>query len=369
MPDMTLAELAKTIGGELTGDGARVIRGLAGLDCAGAEEVTFLANAKYERYMKDSRAAAVIVGADYAGPGESLIRCGDPYFAFCQAMVAFYGFRRPHFDGIDPRASIDSSAELGQGVRVGPFAVVCPGVTIGPGTTIYPHVYVGPNCRVGSNCTLFPSVTLYDGTVLGDRVRIHAGTSIGQDGFGYATHAGKHHKIPEAGNVILEDDVEIGACCAIERATMGSTIIGAGTKFADLIGIGHGTTMGRHCLMVSQSGIAGSTHVGNYCVFAAQCGVVGHIRLGDGVQVGAQAGVINDVQAGLQVLGSPAIPLADARRSAVLGSRLPQMRSAIRRLTKEVTDLKRRLTGKAGEGADRSGSSDGPDEPDGSEDL
>jgi UDP-3-O-[3-hydroxymyristoyl] glucosamine N-acyltransferase len=251
MPDMTLAELAKAIGGELTGDGARVIRGLAGLDCAGADEVTFLANAKYERYVKDSRAAAVIVGKDYAGQGQSLIRCGDPYFAFCQAMVAFYGFRRPHFDGVDPRASVDSSAELGEGVAVGPFAVVCPGVTIGPGTTVYPHVYVGPGCRIGRDCTLFPSVTLYDGTVLGDRVRIHAGTSIGQDGFGYATHAGKHHKIPEAGNVILEDDVEIGACCAIERATMGSTIIGAGTKFADLIGIGHGTTMGRHCLMAA----------------------------------------------------------------------------------------------------------------------
>jgi len=343
MKEMTLAELADTIGGELTVAGEVTVGGMASIESAGPDEVTFLANVRYEKHMKDTRAAAVIVGRDYRGPGERLIRCEDPYFAFRQAMVAFYGFREPRFEGIDSRAHIEASAEVAEDVRVGAFAVVGPNAKVGPGTTIYPGAYVGADVRIGRDCTVHPNVTLYDGTVVGDRVRIHAGTSIGQDGFGYATHDGAHHKIPEAGWVELEDDVEIGACCAIERATFGATVIGAGTKFADLIAIGHGTRLGRHCLMVSQSGIAGSTHVGDYCVFAAQSGVVGHIRIGDGARVAGQSGVTNDVRAGQEVLGSPATPLADARRSMVITSHLPQMRSALRKLTKEVAELKRRL--------------------------
>ncbi|HUS92875.1 MAG TPA: UDP-3-O-(3-hydroxymyristoyl)glucosamine N-acyltransferase [Phycisphaerae bacterium] len=343
MEEITLARLAERIGGALTCDGRGVVRGMASIESAGPDEVTFLANVRYERHMRDTRAAAVIVAADYEGPGERLIRCQDAYFAFREAMVALYGFRRPHFTGVDERASVDPTAELAEGVRVGAFAVIGPRATVAAGTAIYPHVYVGADCRIGRDCELYPSVTLYDGTVLGDRVRIHAGTSIGQDGFGYATHGGRHHKIPEAGNVVLEDDVEIGACCAIERASLGSTIVGAGTKFADLIAIGHGTTTGRHCLLVSQSGIAGSTHVGNYCVFAAQSGVVGHIRIGDGAQVAAQSGVTNDVPAGQQVLGSPAQPLAEARRAMVITSHLPDMRRTLRRLEKEVAQLKSRL--------------------------
>jgi len=347
MEDLTLGSLADRIGGVLEGDGALVVRGLASIEAAGPDEVTFLANVRYERYMKDTAAAAVIVGANYAGPGERLIRCADPYFAFREAMVVMHGFRRPHFEGVDPRACVDPSAELAEGVRVAPFAVIGPRAVVGAGTAVWPHVYIGPDCRIGRDCELYPSVTLYDGTVLGDRVRVHAGAAIGQDGFGYATHEGRHHKIPEGGHVVLEDDVEIGACCAIERATLGATVIGAGTKFADLVAIGHGTTMGEHCLMVSQSGIAGSTHVGKYCVFAAQSGVVGHVHIADGVQVAGQSGVTNDVPAGQQVLGSPAIPLADARRSMVLTGRLPEMRAEVRRLRKEVDALKARLDAEA----------------------
>ena len=358
MKEMTLAELVRIIGGELAADGDLVVRGLESIESAGPDQVTFLANAKYERHMADTRAAAVIVGKDYKGRGERLIRCEDPYFAFRQAMAAVYGFRRPEFEGVDPRASVDPSAELAPGVRVGPFAVVARGAKVGEGTAIYPNAYVGPDSRIGRDCTIYPSVTLYEGTILGDRVRIHAGTTIGQDGFGYATHEGAHHKIPEAGHVVLEDDVEIGACCAIERATIGPTVIGAGTKFADLIAIGHGTKMGKHCLVVSQAGIAGSTHVGNYCVLAAQSGVVGHIRVGDGAQVAAQSGVTNDVAPGQQVLGSPAIPLAEARRAMVIASRLPEMRTTLKRLTREVARLERRLEGMAGPG-------EAPDGPEG----
>jgi UDP-3-O-[3-hydroxymyristoyl] glucosamine N-acyltransferase len=174
-------------------------------------------------------------------------------------------------------------------------------------------------------------------------VTIHAGSSIGQDGFGYATYKGKHEKIPQAGNVVLEDDVEIGACCAIDRATMGSTIIGVGTKMSNLVAIGHGTQMGKSCLMVAQSGIAGSTMVGNYCVFAGQSGVVGHIRIGDGVKVAAQSGVTNDVPPGVEVLGSPAIERSQARKAMMTVTRLPRLRAEVQQLIKEVRALKRAM--------------------------
>ncbi len=349
MPEMTLSQLAGAVGGALDGDGETPVRGLASLESAGPDEVAFLANTRYERHMAGTSAAGVLVSTDYSGPradGTALVRCEDPYFAFREAMVAFYGFRRPTFTGVDERSAVDPSAELAPGVAVGAFATIAPGCRIGADTTIHPGVHVGPGCQIGAGCTLYPNVTLYDGTVLGDRVTIHAGSSIGQDGFGYATHDGAHHKIPQAGWVELEDDVEIGACCAIDRATMGPTVIGAGTKFSNHISIGHGTRMGKHCLMVAQAGIAGSVEVGSYCVFAGQSGVVGHIRIGDGVRVGAQSGVTGDVEAGVEVLGSPARPLAEARRALLTISHLPAMRSAVRRLGKELRQLRERINGR-----------------------
>lgn len=348
MSDMTLSALAERVGGKLTGDPDRVVTGAAPLDAAGPDDVSFLANTRYERHMAGTSAAAVIVAEDYAGPGESLIRCADPYYAFREAMVALYGFRRPEFEGVDERANVAPSAELGDGVRIAPFVTVSTGARIGPGTTLYPGVYVGPRCTIGRDCTLYPNVVLYDGCELGERVTIHAGSSIGHDGFGYATHAGddgvvRHEKIPHAGRVVLEDDVEIGACCTIDRATMGPTIVGAGTKFSNLVAIGHGTRMGRHCLMVAQSGIAGSVIVGDYCVFAGQCGVVGHIRIGDGVKVGAQSGVVDDVPDGLEMLGAPARPIAEARKAVLAVQRLPELRNTVKRLSRQVRQLSQRL--------------------------
>jgi UDP-3-O-[3-hydroxymyristoyl] glucosamine N-acyltransferase len=348
MAQMTLSQLADQLGGTLDGDGDRLVNGVAALESAGPGQVSFLANNKYERQVETSQAAAVIVARDYSGPGERLIRCEDPYFAFRQAMVIFHGFRQPHFDGVDERANIEPGAKLAAGVRVAAFATVASGASIGENSTIYAGAYVGPGCRIGRDCTLHPNVTLYDGTIVGDRVIIHAGTSIGHDGFGFATHADsdgvvRHEKIPQGGWVEIEDDVEIGANCAIDRATMGATVIGAGTKFSNLVAIGHGTRLGKHCLLVAQAGLAGSVQVGNYCVFAGQAGVVGHIRIGHGARVGAQSGVTSDVAPGVEVLGSPAIPLADARRAVISATRLPEMRNTLRKLTRELAALKRRL--------------------------
>lgn len=340
--EIQLGELAARLGGQLQGDPARFIRGAAGLAEAGEGELSFLANVRYEKFMGTTRAGAVIVSAEYSGPGESLIRCEDPYFAFREAMVLLYGFRRHPFGGVDAQARVDPSARLGQDVAIAAFVTIGPDVLVGDGAVLYPGVFVAAGCRIGRDCVLYPNVVLYDGTVLGDRVTIHACAVIGEDGFGYATHGGRHEKIPQAGWVEIADDVEIGACCTIDRATVGATAIGSGTKFSNLVAIGHGTKVGRHCLFVAQSGVAGSATIGDYCVFGGQAGVVGHITIGDQVGVAAQSGVINDVAGGQQVMGAPAMPRPQARRVYSLFTQLPALREQIRKLSAELAELKAR---------------------------
>ena len=340
---MTLKELGDRLGGRLTGPGERVIRAVNGLEEAGGDEVAFLANVRYEKFMAATGAGAVIVGEDYAGPGTSLIRCKDPYFAFRQAMVLLHGFREHPFSGVDALARIDATARLGEAVAVGPFAAIAANVQVGPRTVIYPGAYVADECRIGADCVLYPNVVLYDRTVLGDRVTIHAGSVIGEDGFGYATHGGRHEKIPPAGWVEIGDDVEIGACCAIDRATMGATVIGAGTKFSNLVTIGHGTKVGKACLFVAQVGVAGSTSIGDYCALAGQVGVVGHIRIGNRVRVGGKSGVVGDVPDGQEVLGVPALPLAQGRKVFSVITKLPELRAQVRKLAAEVEQLRRQI--------------------------
>ncbi len=341
-----LSELAEALGGKLSGNGDAVIKGVNSLEAAGPDEISFLANSRYESQMGNSQAAAVLVAEDYAGPQPekaALIRCKDPYFGFRQAMVMYYGFREPGFDGIDPRANIDPSATIADGIRVGSFATISAGATVGADTVIYPGVFVGPDCRIGAGCIIYPNVVIYDGCILGDRVTIHANSSIGHDGFGYATHEGAHHKIPQAGWVELHDDVEIGACCTIDRATMGATIVGFGTKFSNLVAIGHGTKLGKHCLLVGQAGLAGSVIAGDYCVFAGQSGVVGHIRIGNGCKIAAKAGLVGDLKDGQEAWGSPTVGGGNGRRVLATMPHLPQMRSAIRKLTREINTLKKRM--------------------------
>lgn len=338
--EITLTELAAALGGVLTGDGRRVVRGVGTLSEAAPDEVSFLANARYEKFMAETRAAAVLVGENYGGAGASLIRCQDPYFAFRQTMIMMYGWRKHPFSGIDADARIDPGATIGTNVAVAQFATVCAGASVGDGSVLYPGVFVGQNCRIGRDCILFPNVTLYEGTVLGDRVTLHAGTVIGEDGFGYATHQGVHEKIPQAGHVVIGDDVEMGAGCAVDRAAIGTTEIGSGCKFSNLVTIAHGTKVGRGCLFVAQVGVSGSVTIGDYSVFAGQAGVVGHITIGSQVRVGAQSGVTNDVADGEEVLGSPAVPLRQQRRIVTLIKQLPELREEIKRLRAEIEQLK-----------------------------
>jgi UDP-3-O-[3-hydroxymyristoyl] glucosamine N-acyltransferase len=222
---------------------------------------------------------------------------------------------------------------------VHPTAYVDPTATVGEGTVVYPGCYVGPEVKIGRDCILYPNVAVYEKCILGDRVTIHAGTVIGEDGFGYATHGGEHHKIPQVGNVIIEDDVEIGANCAIDRGTLGSTIIGKGTKTSNLIAIGHNTTVGPHGLLVAQVGIAGSVTIGHHVTIAGQVGVAGHIKLGDNVTIAAQSGVINDIPDQSTVMGAPAMPASQGRRVYTIFTQLPELVERIKRLEQALDEL------------------------------
>jgi len=342
---MTLKDLAGTLGAAIDGeaDATCEITGCAGIEEAGENEVTFVANVKYIRHLATTRAAAAIVGRDVDRQGcrTVLLRCDDPYYAFRQAIVALHGFRS-HPKGVDARAIVDSSAVIGQGCSIMPWAYVGPRAVVGDRSVIYPHCYVGPDARIGCECILYPSVTVYETSELGDRVVLHAGCVIGHDGFGYATHAGEHHKIPHVGKVVIEDDVEMGANCAVDRATVGVTRIGKGTKLSDLVAIGHGARLGRHNMLVGQVGIAGSAETGDYVVMGGQVGVAGHIRIGDQTQIAAKAGVSADIpDQGGQYGGAPAVPFADAKRSMMAIKQLPRYVQKIRAMERRIEELER----------------------------
>ena len=315
---MRLSELAGQIGAELVGDGDVEIASIASLEEAGPGQLSFLSNGRYAKEFAQSRAAAVIVGKDVKSDRSGLLRCDDPYYAFCQAMLLLHGQRRHAHAGIHPGAHVDPSA------------------TLGDGCVVYPGAYVGPRVRLGRECILYPNVTIYDDCVVGDRVIIHAGTVIGVDGFGYATHKGVHHKIPQPANVTIGDDVEIGANCTIARGALNSTTIGAGTKLDGLVMIGHGATLGRGCIVVAQVAIAGSVTIGNYVVIGGQAAIAGHLTIGDQAQLAGRCAVMTDVEPKATMVGMPAMPQTHARRVYAHFTRLPEIVDRVKELEKRV---------------------------------
>ena len=328
----------------LDGDGARTIDGVATLEDAGEREITFLSNPKYERQLDTTRAGAVVLGPDVAPPRHmDLIRVSDPYAAITALIVALHGYRRHAAPARDAAPQIDPSARIGENASLCAGATVAANVVIGRNAVLYPGCYVGPRCRIGDDVLLYPNVVVYDDTILGNRVTIHAGSVIGEDGLGYAPINGKWVKIPQIGHVEIGDDVEIGAGCAIDRATLGKTVISSGTKFSNLIAIGHGTHVGEHCLFVAQAGLAGSVRVGQHVTMAGQAGVVGHVSIGDHATIGAKAGVTNNVPAGATYLGQPAAPINDTKRRLAALARLPEMRKRVKTLEARVAELEARL--------------------------
>jgi len=335
MQERTLGEIAEYVGGQVHGDPSIVIRAAATLGSASEGDISFLMNPRYERQLRTTRASAVIV-AQAADAPVALLVAEDPYYAFTQVMVLLHGHRKHKETGISPQAFIADTAVLGADCHVHNFATIADNVKIGRRCIIYPCAYISEGVTLGDDCIIYPSVTIYERCKIGHRVLINAGSAIGVDGFGYATHKGVHHKIPQIGVVVIEDDVEIGSCCGIERGTLDDTIIGQGSKLGDLVTIGHGTKVGPHCLLVAQVGIAGSATLGHHCVVGGQAGVVGHITIGNNVTIGGRAGVINSVPDGRTVLGAPALEADEARRAYAILPYLPRMRQ-------EIRDLQNRL--------------------------
>lgn len=339
MQERTLSELAEYVDGRVCGNPQITIRSASTLGRAGEGDISFLANSKYEKQLRTTKASAVIVGKETANAPVPLLVADDPYYAFMQIMVLLHGHRKHKKVGISARASISDSAKVGADCHIHDFATISDEARVGDGCIIYPNVYIGQGVQIGNDNIIYPSVTIYDGCKIGNRVIINANTTIGEDGFGYASHKGMHHKIPQTGTVIIEDDVEIGACCGIERGTLGDTVIGLGSKLGDLVTVGHGTKIGAHCLLVAQVGIAGSTTLGHHCVVGGQVGIVGHINIGNNVTIAAQAGVINNIPDGKVVLGAPAIEANQGKRAYSMIEYLPEMRQNIRRLDNQIEKI------------------------------
>ena len=329
---------------QIVGDACHRISTVATLEDAGPDQVSFLANPKYEKMLATTRAGAVVVRTGQEAPRPmNLLQVGDPYAAIMMLIINLHGFRRHPRMGISKMASVAASARIGQGASIWPFATIGENVVIGENVNIYPGCYVADGCQLGDNVVLMPNVVLYEQAVLGNRVIVHAGTVVGEDGLGFAPVGNKWEKIPQVGTVEIGDDVEIGSNCSIDRATLGRTTIGKGTKFSNLIAIGHGDKIGENCLFVAQVGVAGSVTVGNHVTMAGQVGVVGHISIGDNVTLGAKAGVTHDVPAGKTYLGAPAVEIGQKKREFATMARLPEMRQRVRKLESMVEQLQKEI--------------------------
>lgn len=339
MQEKTLGELAEFVGGKVCGDPNINIRSASTLGRAGEGDISFLTNRKYEKQLMTTKASAVIVGSETQSAQVALLVSEDPYYAFMQIMVLLHGHRKHKKTGISPRASISDTAKIGADCHIYDFATIDDDAKIMDGCVIYPGAYIGTGVQIGNDCIIYPNVVIYDGCKIGNRVIINSNSVIGEDGFGYATHKGAHYKIPQIGVVIIEDDVEIGVCCGIERGTLSDTVIGQGSKLGDQVAIGHGTKIGPHCLLVAQVGVAGSTTLGHHCTVGGQVGIVGHINVGNNVTIAAQAGVINDIPDNKVVLGAPAIEATHGKRAYSMIQYLPEMRQSIRSLQNQIEQI------------------------------
>lgn len=331
-----LGELAVLVGGELEGDADLMIRGVAGIREAQPGDITFVANPRYEEFVPDTRASAII-GSRSLHASIPLIRIDNPYYAYFQVLNLFAGDTASRYArGIHPHAAVDPSARIGRDVSIGPFCQVSAGATIGDGTTLVGSVFVGDHVQIGERCLIYSHVTIREECRLGNRVILQPGVIIGSDGFGYARQGATYHKVPQVGCVIIEDDVEIGANSCVDRATTGETRIGRGTKIDNLVQVAHNVVIGENTVIAAQVGISGSTEIGRNVTMGGQAGVGGHITVGDAAVVGGQSGVTKSVAAGVTVSGYPAREHSVARRIYAHIAMLPE-------LVRRVKELERRM--------------------------
>ena len=341
----TAQQLALMLNGTVEGDAAVQVNELAKIEEAKAGSLSFLSNLKYEQYLYTTAASAVIVNNSQVltGPVKTtLIRVENAYSAIT-VLLEKYNTSKLNKTGIEQPSFIHPSAEVGNGVYIGAFAYVGPNVKIGNNCRIYPQCYIADDVIIGDNVTLFPGVIIYFDCEIGNNVIIHSGTIIGGDGFGFAPSSdGTYTKISQIGNVILEDDVEIGANTTIDRATMGSTIIRRGVKIDNLVQVAHNVEIMANTVIAAQTGISGSTRVGENCIIGGQVGLVGHIQIAKGTQIQAQSGVSRSLtEEGKKWAGSPAVPYTDNLRSQVVINRLPALERKINELEKLIAELRK----------------------------
>jgi UDP-3-O-[3-hydroxymyristoyl] glucosamine N-acyltransferase len=340
----TLGELADALQAQLDGDPARVVTGVAPLDTAGPDQISFLTDLRYRDAARASRAGAFLAPADVADLPAPTLHCAAPQQALIDLVRLFHP-PAPTVPGVDPTAVIAPDARIDPTAAVGPLTVVERDAVVGAGVRVHALVYVGPGVRIGEDSVVHPHVCLREGVRIGRRVVIHAGAVLGADGFGFVFDGTTHRKVPQVGGVMIEDDVEIGANTAIDRATFGDTIVRRGSKIDNLVQVGHNVEIGELCLLAAQAGVAGSSRLGRGVVLAGQVGVADHLTVGDGAMVGAQAGIASHVEAGARVWGTPARPVVQARRIAVAETRLPELLQRVRALEQRLDALAGRLAG------------------------
>ena len=343
--EFSAQQIASVLGGTVEGDPEVKVNNFSKIEEGKPGTLTFLANPKYEHFIYQTEASIVLVNNDFT-PAEpikaTLVKVANAYasLAILLNMAEQANVKKA---GIDATAFIAGSATVGEGCYVGNFAYIGEDVKIGKNSRIYPHAYIGDHVTIGDNCTVYPHATIYNGCVIGNNCILHAGSVIGSDGFGFAPEGDNYKKIPQLGNVVLEDDVEIGANTTMDRAVMDSTIIRRGVKLDNLVQIAHNDEVGSHTVMAAQVGIAGSTKIGEWCMFGGQVGIAGHIKIGDRVNLGAQSGVPSSIKSDNQLIGTPPMELKPYFKAAIVTKKLPDMYTELNKLRKEVEELKQLL--------------------------
>ena len=340
----TAAQIAEQLQGDVLGDGSVSITGFAPADSARAGDLTFAENETYFAAAEQSQAAAILVAGEFTSAKKVVIRVKNARVAVARVLPLFFA---PDAlpPGIHPSAVINASAQIDPTAHIGPHCVVGAKVRIGAPSVLMGGNHVGSGCQIGEDASLFPNVVIYARTQIGHRVSIHASTVIGSDGYGYVLDEGRHRKLLHLGNVIIHDDVEIGANSAIDRGALGSTVIGQGTKIDNLVHIAHNVVIGKHCLILGQVGFGGSTRVGDYTVIASQSGVADHLKIGNQATIGAKSGVMRDIPDGGKVLGYPAAPDKQAKRQMIAAQQVPEVIRRMHTLEKQVAELTAKLTG------------------------
>lgn len=337
-PQIRLGEIARLVGGTVLGDADTRVTGVSSLEDAGPGDLAFVEGESFVPAALGSRAGALVVGTAIAGFAGAQLLVAAPRYAFVRIVAGlFTAAGRPR--GVAREVNRGHDVVIGPDASIWPFVTLGNRVRLGARVTLFPGVFVGDDVAIGDDSTLYPSVTVREGCVLGARVIVHSGAVIGSDGFGYVQHEGRHHKIPQLGIVVLEDDVELGANVTVDRATFGRTLIRRGTKVDNLVQIAHNVSIGEHTVIAGQAGVAGSTRIGSHVMVGGQAGLADHLEVGDGAMVAAQAGVFRDVPAGATLAGSPAVPLELAGPVHALLLRLPELRTQLRRLERRVREL------------------------------